>query len=215
MVNPDIIFGRMGNRMFQMAALYAFAKDNKCDLYFQNAKFFDKYTEEIKALFGEGIGFLPYVSIHVRIGSNPINPNEPRYDSNPFYTNLLKTDYYQKAIKEFPNKKFLVFSDDPQYCRTLDIFKNENFSILDKKDEIEDFNLMASCEGNILANSSFSWWAGYLNPNFNKKVVCPLESKYYSDGIVRTVYPKDFLQLDFKDNEDHKNVEPLSLHTPA
>lgn len=48
---------------------------------------------------------------------------------------------------------------------------------------------MASCKGHIMANSSFSWWAAFLNPNEDKKIVAP--KQYYADGIQRTVYPDD------------------------
>ena len=66
-------------------------------------------------MFGQDIGYLDKVSIHVRRGGNWSNPNEPNYKDNPFYVNLSQTDYYEKAIAMFPVDKFLVFSDDMAY----------------------------------------------------------------------------------------------------
>jgi hypothetical protein len=185
MIDPKIIFGRLGNQMFQYATLYQYAKENNSDIYFQDPKWFEKYEDDIRKMFSEGIGFLPHVSIHIRRGD---------YVDNPFYVDLTKTDYYEKSIKMFPNKQFLVFSDNTKFAQEYmeTLIDKKEFQVMEGT-ELEDFNQMASCESNVLANSSFSWWAGYLNPNPSKIVVYP--KHWYSDDIPRTVCPKEWISL--------------------
>lgn len=192
MVNPDILTGRLGNRMFQTAYLYARIKDGTIpDWYLQSPEYFQGYEEDIKKMFGEGIGYLSQVGVHIRRAGNPLNPNEPNYSDNPFYVDLTKTDYYERAMEMF-NDDFLVFSDDPEWCKEK--FKdNPRVQVMDKGDEIEDFNLLASCKHQIIANSSFSWWAAFLNPNESKIVVAP--KNWYADGVERTKLPVEWLKI--------------------
>lgn len=193
MVHPHKIFGRLGNSLFQYASLYCHAKDLGTDFYFQDPKYFDRYSNEIKELFGEGIGFLPYTAIHLRVGSNPLNVHEPKYMENPHYVSLVKTGYYIDAVNQFPNGKFIVFSDDMAFAKTY--FQGDRFAFDDSETDLEAFNKMASCQNQIIANSSFSWWAAYLNKNVNKIIVAPTIDKWYSDGVERTVCPEEWLRL--------------------
>jgi hypothetical protein len=187
MVPIENIMGRLGNKMFVYAYMYAQMRDGLIpDTYIQNEKYFKKYESDIKTLFGTDIGFLPYVSVHVR---------RTDYVNNSFYVDLLSTDYYQKAIALFPDKQFLVFSDDPAYCKTLEIFKGKQFQIMERGDEIEDMNLASSCEQHIIANSSFSWWYAYLSPAPSKKVIAPSVKNWYSDGIERTFCPEEWIRI--------------------
>jgi hypothetical protein len=61
----------------------------------------------------------------------------------------------------------------------------------EEKDEIRDFNKLASCKGIVVANSSFSWWCAYIGNA--KKVIAP--KQYYTDGVNRTKYPKEWQTL--------------------
>lgn len=189
MVNPDKIFGRLGNRMFQMAFILARMWDGEIDDYYlQDPKYFDQHRLKLRGMFGQGIEPINQVSIHVRRGANPSNPDEPNYSENPFYVNLYNTDYYERAMEQFPDAEFLVFSDDVEWCKTQPLFKDCEFA--GGNTEIEDFNLMAGCKGHIIANSSFSWWAAYLSGN---KTVAP--SEWFTDGVERVGFPPEWIRI--------------------
>lgn len=193
MIHPEVITGRLGNKMFQYAYIYAQMRRGLIpDTYLQDEKYFKEFSEEIKEIFGTGIGYLEQVGVHVRRGKNPYIPSEPKYNENPFHFNICDTDYYDRAMVLFPGEKFVVFTDDPEWCREK--WKNNpNVQIMDRGDDIEDFNLLASCKDLILANSSFSWWAGYLCPNPAKRVVVP--KQWFSDGETRTVCPSEWIRI--------------------
>jgi len=176
-------FGRLGNSLFQYAYIYAqYREGNIPDIYLQDPKYFEKYKNEIILLFGENTGYDPRVSLHIR-----------RTDmvTNNFDVNLSETDYYDKAIAMFPNYKFLVFSDDIPWCKER--FKGEQFEFSEGLTEEQDLKLMASCCHNIIANSSFSWWAAYLNSNIDKKVICPKQN--YIDGQTRRINPPEWITI--------------------
>ena len=173
--------GRLGNQMFQYAYLHAQVRDGIIpDVYVQDFAYFEEYANELRRIYGQGIEPIDQVAIHVRRGD---------YVNNPFYVDLTKTDYYERAMAEFPNAEFLVFSDDIEWCKQQKTFEGCEFS--EGNDEITDFNLMAGCKGIIIANSSFSWWGAFINPN--RKIVAP--KFWYADGEERTKIPKEWTRL--------------------
>lgn len=177
--------GGLGNLLFKEAFIYAqFREGNLPDIYLQDEKYFAKYQEELIQRWGEDIGFTNYVGIHVRRGD---------YVHSNFHWDLSDTDYYEKAMCLFVDKKFIVFSDDVEWCKTQEIFKGCAFS--EGNSEIEDFNMLASCEAIVMANSTFSWWASYLNPNPNKRIIAPREDTWFKDGVVRTKLPASWEQI--------------------
>lgn len=182
MIPYSNIFGRLGNNLFQGAYLYAqVLKGELPDIYVQDPTYFQDYAKEVKKLYGGGIGRIDQVAIHVRRGD---------YVNNSFYVDLMETEYYEKAMELFPDCDFLVFSDDITWCKEQSIFLGCEFS--EETDEVKDLNLMASCTGHIIANSSFSWWGAYLSPH-EGKVVAP--KQWYSDRVERTMCPPEWIKL--------------------
>lgn len=180
--------GGLGNLLFKQAYLLGqYLDGNIPDVYVQSEKYWKTHAEWIKKAFGDNIGYTDKIAIHIRRGDY--------LKAQDFHVNLWDTDYYKEAIKLFPRGPFLVFCKDNQdpeqdkrdreWCETnLPILLGDAFEMAPKDStEVEDLNLMASCKSIIMANSSFSWWAAYLNPNKDKVVVCP--KTWFTDGVQR------------------------------
>ncbi|HEY2040585.1 MAG TPA: alpha-1,2-fucosyltransferase [Edaphobacter sp.] len=110
------------------------------------------------------------VSLHVRRG-----------DYTKIYggRDALPIAYYQNAIEamhEHANDPtFFVFSDDIAFCRE-NLPSGPRYIFVDHNSQSEaheDIRLMSACRHNIMANSSFSWWGAWLNPNPDKVVLVP------------------------------------------
>lgn len=143
--------------------------------------FFDEIAEELHSTFTfrqpldscneerlSLISSVNSVSIHVRRG-----------DYIKYKYPILDIAYYKDAINKIRSRvyhpRFFIFSDDPQWCEC-------NFGFLQDKEIVTgnqgvksyiDLQLMSSCKHNILANSGYSLFAGWLNPNINKIIIKP------------------------------------------
>lgn len=179
MVPIDWLAGRLGNRMFQLAYIIAQEKRGLIpDIWLQYPALFHEYETDIQRIFGQGIvESRPQVSVHVRRGD---------YVGHHMFVNLGETDYYERAMALFPGREFLVFSDDLKWCKTR-WHNAPGVTFAQGRDEIADLNMMAECQDNIIANSSFSWWGAYLNPNLSKRVIAP--KAWHTDGVQRIGFP--------------------------
>jgi hypothetical protein len=78
-------------------------------------------------------------------------------------------------VKKVPNPYFFMFSDD--YDWVANHFKDLPYSFTCIKNgadkNYEDLTLMSQCKHHIIANSSFSWWGAWLNPQKDKIVIAP------------------------------------------
>lgn len=114
------------------------------------------------------------VAIHIRLG-----------DYLSIEKRVLPLTYVTAAMNLFLKKEarthFYIFSDAPQTVKYA--FANlENVHILSGKslDPVEDFELMRACNHHVIANSTFSWWAAWLNENTSQKVIAPFPRYNYS-----------------------------------
>lgn len=122
----------------------------------------DEYITEDMRRTAEELRSCNSVAVHVR-----------RTDYAVFNW-ILPADYYDRAFaraKELiPDARFYIFSDDPEWCR-------DNLHVEPKtyihNDELADFWLMSMAKHNIIANSTYSFWAAYLNDNAEKIVIYP------------------------------------------
>jgi hypothetical protein len=189
--------GGLGNIMFKNAYLWAQMREGHIpDIYVQSEKYWAKYKDEIRTLYGRGIGRDERVALHIRRGDY--------LKVSQFHINLWDTPYYREAVQQFPKgTKFLVFckdnqseaqdQDDREWCERNLLLLGIDFELHTHGSETDDLNAMASCKGLIGANSSFSWWAAYLNPHQDKKVVFP--TKWFVDGNQRTELLDEWIQL--------------------
>lgn len=141
--------------------------------YFQSEKYFAHQAEHIKSLFNcrnahlEGIikQFGYTCSIHVRRGDYLKYPNKHTQPS---------LEYYQLAIdhikRENPLTKFLVFSDDIEWCKTV---FDKDFIFIEGLEDWQELTLMSMCDNNIITNSTFSWWAAWLGEDPGKTIIAP------------------------------------------
>lgn len=114
------------------------------------------------------------VSLHIRRGDKANDPKTNKVHG------LCSVEYYRKAMnyfrEHFSDVHFYVFSDDIIWAK--DNFSDKTGSITfvshnDTSTAYEDLRLMALCEHNIIANSSFSIWGAFLNQNPQKIVIAP------------------------------------------
>lgn len=141
------------------------------------------------------------VSIHVRRGD---------YLTNPTFSGVhgfVGIEYYQKSIHQvlerIESPSFFVFSDDIEWAKhNLGINNSVCYvSHNTGRSSFQDMQMMSMCEHNIIANSSFSWWAAWLNANPNKVVTAPVNwlanrsvvPNY--DKFIDSLFPDDWVLI--------------------
>lgn len=122
------------------------------------------------------------VAVHIRRG-----------DYVTVNRSTLCMDYYKKAMSLFEEKLekpiFLFFCEDINWVKNWFGENDRYFYMEPGVTDIEEFYLMQQCENAIIADSTFSWWAAWLNKHENKIIVSPRDD-------VGNRIPDDWIQLE-------------------
>jgi hypothetical protein len=178
------------------------------DGYWQSEKYFNTIREELIREFtpagslsaqtmslAEKIRSVQSVSIHVRRGDYVADPlNIKRFE-------VCSKSYYKQAMSAVTEKvsdpSFFIFSDEPEWFKKniQTTFPVEYVTHNTGSNSYEDMYLMSLCKHNIIANSSFSWWAAWLNKNKEKIVIAP--KRWFKDNSKNSkdLLPETWMKL--------------------
>lgn len=165
--------------------------------YWQHYKYFDKYYSELCKEFQLKQEFMSAeckkliescsqensIAVHIRKGD---------YEASW----VLDDSYYYKAFAHMdamaPNPHYYIFCEDIPYVQAhYGNLPNAVFVTADHTlSDLEEFYLMSKCRHQIIANSTFSWWAAYLNTHPDKQVIAPEYMHWTKD-----YYPESWIVL--------------------
>lgn len=175
--------------------------------YWQSERYFADAAATIRADFtfrqplsgrnlelaGE-IGAANAVSLHVRRGDYASNAKTLATHG------LCPVEYYEAAIDHIARHvdapHFFLFSDEPDWLRA-NLRVHHPVQYVDHNRGAESYNdmrLMSLCRHHIIANSSFSWWGAWLNPDPGKIVVAP-RKWFANDNVTQDLFPEGWVML--------------------
>ncbi len=194
-----------------MDDIFEYGSNCMIDGYWQSEKYFnnikiqllkeftfnDNVIAENEFLVSE-IKSCTSISLHVRRGDYVTNK-----DANNFH-GTCTLNYYKNAIQyiksKIANPYFYIFSDEPDWARKNLELNDIDFKIIEGNfgnKSHNDMFLMSCCCHNIIANSSFSWWAAWLNNYSGKIVVAPKQwfSNEIQNNLTKDLIPNTWLRI--------------------
>lgn len=156
--------------------------------FYQSSIYFQDLKPEIMTLFKVKEKFrsepasTPYAAIHMRFGDyKELNNSLLGKDIS------LPAEYYQSAAEKFLQRYecIVIVSDDLALAKTY-LAPNDKFKF-QSDSEINDFQTLMHADALCISNSTYSWWAAYLNENA-KEIFAP---KYWMGINISETYPKE------------------------
>lgn len=174
--------------------------------YFQSEMYFGDIGEDIRNIFSVGIPNqynkllqqirqTESVAVHFRRGDYVTSPH-----AAGFYVHC-SMGYYQKSIEFISHKvskplSLFIFSDDIQWVKAN--FYKVGCPVVFIENSVKQHPaipllIMSKCKHQITANSSYSWWAAWLNNN-PFKIVCTPE-RWFKEVPNGDLVPDDWIRI--------------------
>lgn len=161
--------------------------------YYQSSRYFADVSGEIRDLFD------PHPVIKTVTAEKYAGLLTPEAQETGCVVHIRRTDYlaganqavhavcdkawYGRALAEMDRirqaegktTRYLVFSDDLDWCRApdqADLWAGRDVTFVDERNDCVTLHLMSHFRAFVISNSSFSWWATWLQPTA-KTVIAP------------------------------------------
>ncbi len=178
--------------------------------YWQSSRYFDAVADDLARQYALRCALSPAsqrvagrmqacrsVAVHVRRGDYVTDPQAAQLYAP------VPPDYYRTAIEHFaasagPGVEVFVFSNDMAWCRahlqwpwTTHWVDHNTANTAE-----EDLMLMASADACVIANSTFSWWAGWLAQRRGARVYAP--PRWFQPGTLDAshILPADWIRIE-------------------
>lgn len=191
------------NNKFELETLYTkYMFNTYFSGYWQSYKYYENFEHVVKnsLQLPEIKNLKARIILKKIISENSCFVHFRSYEEE--FGNRLNFNYYLKALDKIKNRSknvsFYVFSDN--------IFLAKNFlekikyklNFVDIKlvnsisKTIVDFTLMTKCKHAVIGDSTFSWWAAWLNSSKEKIIICPSGLPYLKD---KQWTPKNWIHI--------------------
>lgn len=178
---------------------------------FQSERYFPKDPQIVRDAFAEPPQLREHVeeflrrrqlrrfsAVHLRYY------DRPEIDTGQPVIATLPDHYFAAAIDRLPrDEPLLLVSNNPAKAARLarEHAGGRRTVIAHHEDALVDFYLLARARNFVMSNSTFSWWAAYLNPG--AAVYAPKKSKWFAFPArldpywdTRDLYPGRFQEID-------------------
>ena len=171
----------------------------------QNVNYFAMYEEKIRNRFKFSVSLYDEENVILKEiqGNESVGIHVRRGDFVNSKFDICSFSYYKSAydviraqIKN-DNIKYYIFTDDKRYVEEhFGTLGYEKIISSDKEKAYKDLYYMSMCKHNIISNSTFAFWAAFLNNNSGKIVVCPKYCLRDEIGLHEFSTPADWIKLD-------------------
>jgi hypothetical protein len=158
------------------------------DGHWQNPRYFEGIADEIRRDFSTFPEPLSTAGEEIRreieaTDAVCVNFRRGDYVSNEAtrgFHGVIGPEYYEQALRlvaeQVARPHLFVFSDDIEWCRANFVSEHPttfvDYTCAGRK-YAEDMRLMIACKHYVISNSTFSWWAAWLDPSDDSLVIAP------------------------------------------